>query len=359
MNPETPFIKNIYRIIKYGMYKESGVFFKNQILYSDNGFLIEAIQQTSVISYDREYYEFTDMSADGYMCSFYFFSSNLMEIYRRNYLKIDSVLANVGALANIFIEVLKLFLSIFSSMALNQHILNKIFDFFLIKRQISKKEKRGVRRSGLIQDKGLNNILNNFQKKISENKIDNNNILIGKNENNENTITNKYHYHSPRKKSNEDSTPESIDILKFIESQNKKNRLKLTYIEILKMYFCQCCSDQQLKDKIVLYEKSLESLHDYLDISYIITKLEELEKLKLLLLTYEQLAVFNFIAKDFCTLDDLKIKENKIGKYRQFQRDNTQLANTIAKFKIRVQEKDNLSEIDKKIYDLLREDLKY
>jgi hypothetical protein len=356
--PETPFMKNIYKIIKYGMYKECGLFLKNQILLSDNGFIFETINQYKVVSYDQEYYEFSDMIPDdGYLCSFFIYSSNLMEIYRRNYIKIQDILASVGALLNICVYFLQLFISIFSSMAINQNILNKVYDFYLIKRQHNKEKTYAGRR--ILKTRPSNNITKDLQKKGDDNKSEHSRSFNKIENKSEIVINPKIHHHNFGNKSSDESTPESIDILKFIESQNKKNSLKLNYLELLKMYICNCCSSQELKDKKLLYKKSLDCLDDYLDISYIISKLEEFEKLKLLLLSQEQLAVFNFIAKDICTLDDLNYKENKIGKYKQLQRDSSYLANTIAKFKIRVQEKDNLTEIDRKIYYLLREDLKY
>jgi hypothetical protein len=372
--PETSFIKNVYKMIKYGLYKESGLFFKNQILFSDNGFILDTNYQHNVVSYNQEYYEFSDMNlSDGYLCSFFLYSSNLMEIYRRNYTKFQDVLANVGALSNMFIYILQYFVSIFSSNVLNQHILNKIFDFLIIKKQISKNETINFGKSGLLNIKKINNLIynahNNLPEEIKSENVDMNS-KNNKNENGdklenikENRIdqidTQKNKFSTPRIKINEENIPDSIDILKVIESHQKNYRLKFTSTEILLMNFLPCFKKKELKEKFLLYEKSLESLNDYLDISYIITKLEELEKLKLLLLSYDQLAVFNFISKDFFTLDELTHHENKIGKYRQFQKDNKQLANTIAKFKVRIQESDNLSEIDKKIYDLLREDLKY
>jgi hypothetical protein len=152
---------------------------------------------------------------------------------------------------------------------------------------------------------------------------------------------------------------ESIDILKFIQKQDKKNQLKFSYSNIITMYWCNCCAGKKLIDRMELYYKATKILDEYLDIGNIIHRFEELEKLKLLCLSYEQLAVFNFIAKDFCTLDEFKHGESTINKYKDFNKDKDKLASTISKFKKRIQDDEDLTEIDRKIYDLLREDLKY
>ena len=77
------------------------------------------------------------------------------------------------------------------------------------------------------------------------------------------------------------------------------------------MFWCMCCAGNELNDKANLYDIAKIVLDDYLDISCIIQKLEELEKLKLVCLTYEQLALFNYIAKDLCIMDELRKKRIK------------------------------------------------
>jgi hypothetical protein len=151
---------------------------------------------------------------------------------------------------------------------------------------------------------------------------------------------------------------EILDIFKFVDKQNRKNHLKFSNYDIIQMYFCNCLASSKLRNTIDLYQKSITSLDEYLDISFIIQKLEEFEKLKLLCLNYEQLAVFNFTAKDYCSMNDIKQGESTISKYKEFNKDNEKLVAIVANFRKRVNEESEMSEIDRKLYDLLREDLK-
>ena len=90
-----------------------------------------------------------------------------------------------------------------------------------------------------------------------------------------------------------------------------------------------------LRDKFYLYNKSKLALDEYLDISYIIQKLEELEKLKFVCLNINQLAVFNYISKDICTLSESN-PLSAIKRFKEFNNDSIKLAQTIASFKNRV-----------------------
>jgi hypothetical protein len=132
-NPKSPYIVNIYKTLKYGTSKLFEIFFKTETLYSDNGFLVATNEETNVISYDTNDYDFSDMDQNGYLCQIYIFSSNYKTIYRISYLKIQAVLAQVGALSEIFIRIGAMFCLIFTRVSLNKTILNKIFDFDVVK----------------------------------------------------------------------------------------------------------------------------------------------------------------------------------------------------------------------------------
>ena len=126
------------------------------------------------------------------------------------------------------------------------------------------------------------------------------------------------------------------------------------------MFWYKCCAGNELKDKANLYDIAKIVLDDYLDISYIIQKLEEFEKLKLICLTFEQSTLFNYIANDLCTLDEFKQNELKYNKFKEFMKDKEKIADIISKFINKVANDDEgLSEVDKNIYDLLKDDLKF
>jgi hypothetical protein len=370
-NFTVPYIINKYKAIKYGTTKYFEIFIQNQFLISDNGFIMEYNEETQIMSHEIDTYDFSDMDSEGYLCCFYLYSSNKQQIYRRNYLKIQDVLAQTGALAEVFIRFFKLICLIFTTTSLNKHILNRIYDFDLINRDITKnKNQKGKFKSVTLKK------LFDLNNELDENYSPSNRIIIKPPEEKEMDNFNAIKIQPPEEKemnnlytANRENRiskrnkvrflKDSKNILYLINHRRKENNLSFTYFEIIKMYWC-CGIPNSIKNKKSLYEKSMNSLDEYLDICYIIKKLEELEKMKFLLLTYEQMAVFNQISKDFCSLNETKQSESSINRFKEFNKDSAKLSETILKFKMKIIENnENLTEIDKKLYDLLRDDLKY
>jgi hypothetical protein len=350
------FIVNKYKATNYGFSKFYEFFVRKQILISDNGFSMEFSQTNEVITLDNEEYDLSIMDKEGYLVTFYFYSSNNLHINRRTYLKIQYVLAQTGALAEVFIRLFGIISYIFSTTSMNKHILNKIYDFDLIKKESVEKS---INNSKLIKSVTFHKLL----KKNTENfdiEIENTPKVL---ENFNNDSTNKKLFvekieNSVIKKEENLDIKDQTNILNIIRNGSEKNYLSFTYSDIIKMNLC-CGLSDSLKEKKDLYEKSKVALDEYLDISFIIQKLEEFEKLKLLLLSIDQLAVFNFISKDFCSMNKNKLEESIINRYKELNKDEIKLSETILKFKknILIQSED-ITEVDKKLYDLLRSDLK-
>ena len=119
-----------------------------------------------------------------------------------------------------------------------------------------------------------------------------------------------------------------------------------------------CSINTNLTQKINIYNKSKSLLDEYLDLSFIIQKLEELKKLKFVCLNLNQLSLFNYISNDICTLNNSN-PLSVITKLKYFTKDSIKLALTIVSNKNRIiNNAKDISEIDKKIFDLMRNDLK-
>ena len=132
-NPSSPYITTNDKSIQYGASKLFQMYFRTDTLISDNGFLVETNEMTNVTLFDISNYDITNNSNDGYLVEFDFYSSNYKKIYRRSYLKIQAVLAQVGAISNILIHIGSVICYVFSKVRLNKHILNKIYDFDFFK----------------------------------------------------------------------------------------------------------------------------------------------------------------------------------------------------------------------------------
>lgn len=86
----------------------------------------------------------------------------------------------------------------------------------------------------------------------------------------------------------------------MLENLDKKKsyyKLKFGYFEIIKYLICRKWMNKKLKSKYYLYKKSKANLYVCLDMTEIIHKLDEFEKLKLVLLNHEKLQCFNLVRK--------------------------------------------------------------
>ena len=76
---------------------------------------------------------------------------------------------------------------------------------------------------------------------------------------------------------------------------NSKKALNFSCYEILLRYFS--CKSNGLRFKNILYEKAKNKLENYFDVVTFITKMQEIEMLKYLLLNEKQIKMFNFLSK--------------------------------------------------------------
>ena len=125
-NPISPYITTNDKIIQYGASKLFQMFFRTDTLISDNGFLLETNETTNVTLFDISNHDITNIAKNGYLVAFDFYSSNYKKIYRRSYLKIQAVLAQVGAISNILIHIGSVICYVFSKVRLNKHITEPI-----------------------------------------------------------------------------------------------------------------------------------------------------------------------------------------------------------------------------------------
>jgi hypothetical protein len=152
---------------------------------------------------------------------------------------------------------------------------------------------------------------------------------------------------------------EAREILDILERKFKKHKLKFTFTEAIIAFLC--CSIFQKKSLISkkkLYDKSNFVVEEFLDITYIIQKLEEFEKFKIVILKSEQIALFNFISKELISLDGEKTKNHSMTKLKALNKDKEHLADIILKYRKKMQTSESLNNIDKKLISLLDEEFK-
>ena len=133
-------------------------------------------------------------------------------------------------------------------------------------------------------------------------------------------------------------------------------RESFTYFEMI-FGICNHSKEYQIKKK--LYTKSQKAVRNYLEISYIISKLDELDKLQYAIFSKEQTALFKFVSKNLYSLDEKKMKKNPMNKYRGRLEDEFIMGSTYINYKDSLcSGKKMRSKIDSRLLDLFNEELK-
>jgi hypothetical protein len=356
----------IYKAIRGDTFRQMKLFLSESSLKSDNGFLFEEFETYETVTFERVEYDDAILAADNCYFSLELFSSRTKFAYYRKYVKLPTILANLGGLSSIIQISFSIAASFFSILKRNEHILNKIFDFDLLD---EKKVYEGQRILSNLQ-KNMNLSMSSSshkpmvnQKKTKSNSrkhnLDNSlekqkSKILKENKNHTIPVNLSLTPHD----SGEEKYPTYVpDILKLIEIRNTKS-LKFNFFEMLKYMLCKCCVNKKIIDKFQLYQKSSLVLDYALDITHIIGKLEELEKLKIVILSKHQLALFNFISKYLVSQNKNKEVSSNITKLYALNNDKEALIKLLLDFKINNNNENHLTPVDKKLYSFLSDELK-
>lgn len=346
--PVSFFILNLYKNIRISSTKLYNVFIREQQIETDKGIIFEDFEIKSSMAYDFADNDDNDPTDIGTLLDINLFSTNHMPIFHRNYLKVQTLLANLGGLAKALMIFSYIFSFYFSRFKRNKLILNKIFDFAL-----NETERKQVTLGNTIIDNQISISKSWTNIKNQEYNVTSNNKLA--------SISNfKNSLAKPHvKKKTINAFDEKVTINKVMDDLNKRKdvfKLNMNFIEIIKFIFCKKCLKGNLKSKFILYSKSHNDLDELLDISIIIKKLDEFEKLKLILLNHEQIAMFQFLAKQLCTLNAHEKQKSELILYKELIKDEEKLLNLILNYKNQLIGKP--STIDKKLFGLLNEEVK-
>ncbi len=88
--------------------------------------------------------------------------------------------------------------------------------------------------------------------------------------------------------------------------------------------------------KYKFYKKGEDKLDDMLEITYMLKKFEEVEKLKGILLNKPQLSVFHMLSKELCCISSEGIKNSEYTKIKNLQKHRSGLNEEIEKFRNKI-----------------------
>jgi hypothetical protein len=332
--PTQGYLLNLYKNIRITTSKSYSVFIRSQEIQTDKGILFEDIYSETSYAYDNDDYDDSDAVPESIL-DIYFYVANHKPIFHRRYLKVQTIIANIGGLAKALLLGMYLLSYYFSITRLKTKLMNSIFYFDLKAGvtvnlpQDTRKISIGPSVSGIIKGDIFEN--NDIPDLV---KQDNNKVLTYKREGRRFTT-----------------------VLQVIPKPKAKvKKLKFSFCDIIRMIICNKCDKGA---KAGLYASTEKIITEYLDITKIIHRFEEYEKFKLTMLNETQLAMFQCITKEFVSIEDKLRVQSELSRLKILSQDRDQLLSLIKEYKSQIDMgTSRMNFVDFKLFNMLDEEIK-
>jgi hypothetical protein len=201
-----------------------------------------------------------------------------------------------------------------------------------------------------------NNIFSNFNEKIKSKRDDLKSVIsweINTNKNLQSLSRIKKYLKNPEMQIPENNKSNSYDIFKE-NKYRKKVYFDFSVFDIFCKFCFICC---KLKNKKYnLYKQSFKSINDQLNVYFYLKLIQEIEIIKTLVFTIDQIGLINFISKPMiCNELNSTSKNREIGIEEMFYRE-LDIDNVIYNYKNILLEK-NLNDVDHKLITILHYEL--
>ena len=349
--PGQPVGKDYFSPISIGMTRNNNRYIAPSKVNSDDGFLFTAKNNYIYPSYkeDKETL-LIDTSNQGFIMDFVLRDHHDEMIYERRYKKIQNVLAEIGGLIQILYLIFLAITYPFISKLYFEKIINSIFNF-----ENSHFNKTNIR-------KVASKRLDDYSKTIFSLKDDHKyspSIL------NSNYISDmsSLRFKNIEKKNFDHKNNE--DLIKYLIKIQNQPPLKTTYWEFIKKMLCPPSSNEvnennnQNDIKYKRLKKGKKSIMGKLDISYILKKFYEIDKLKMLLLNDNQYHLFEYSSKPIILQNsEIDLGNSKNTKFISYETDVIGKAKKMLTAYSNIIKQNELSAMDKKLIDNLDENIK-
>lgn len=332
-HPAKKVTRDYYIPTAYGLTKQITRSISSSQVSSDEGWIVNDVRDLSYAMFygDSESFLLYDQNSNQQktLVDYAIKKSNYQKIYQRSYKKIQNVFAEMGGFLNICFLFFYVLIMPYVTSSYFEAMTNKLFNFQI---DDGSKKTQEVTQKNMKKIETMKSIFNEIKS--------------------ENTGTLKLN--SQRKKVNEQAF------------QPKESPLHLSVWEKLRNIFK---ADPNIDEKIKQRKTGVQAFLEKIDITFILNKFLEIEKLKILLLNEDQYHLFAFFPKPLITKRG-KILLNCVNPFDKEpsspKRKSEIVSNmeTFHKAKIvreaynRINNKKDHSHIDEKLLELIDEDLK-
>lgn len=321
--------------------KEMSINYKNILIKTDIGFMLEDLRLDTTIKFNQEKVEYLDNSKKNLPFLMMKIGVNTERlVYERKYLKVQELAASVGGLAKFLMVCATVLIYKINNKQINLTIMNELFDFAqenLIQPSVTKsqihfqrpKSKNEMNKENVNQINILNNVSilsehNNLSKnKIigkKDSKIENLNLALADNSNiNEKIFKNfdEKDAHRENKElaemKNKEKDKNRTIIKMELHGRKKNSKLNYSFLQELSILICFCpkLQSNSVRLKEIQYNKCIEEVRQNMNMNYIVRRLNEIDFLKAILFSKEQILSFGYFHKPFVNFLNKEQKSDK------------------------------------------------
>ena len=327
-SPLSPFMRVKSYFIDPDFTKVQNIFFQEYKVFTDNGIIGNEYSNVTRKRIESTETRFYSGNMNSSLIYIRIFTSDITQTYTRSYMKLQDALGQLGVVFNLIFSFFSLITQSIYQSTMRETLMKKVFEIRIDDLEPKKEEES-------LDNKSVKIELNSPQKNISE--LENNyqprgiNQLEGSSVNEQLSLYEKFN--KRKLKSNENQFSISINE------------------HFISKYF-PCFKNDYLIQKEKVFDSIDNIITGYTDILSIIINTTEVEKLKYILLSEHQLALFNFISLPEIPLKkNMKKKVSNLYKYSKNYKDQEQ---QIIKYieKLKSKEK-KISRLEKRLIDII------
>ncbi|CAD8103424.1 unnamed protein product [Paramecium primaurelia] len=318
LKPNVPKVEEIQTTISSKVKKDITLFMQPITTLTEEGLLDELVRKDSTIRYMKSQ-EVIDFNSDETLASVLIRLANTENISYRIYPKLQDILAQAGGLWEVLMLVFTIMVKPFQALSYKLDVINNLFNFEGQKSQNDQEDgsKQIIKRLTIVQEgvqnneQDTSNILNQQQLKSSIR------FPRGRLKTRTSKLLNSNSAQTEKSSNQMTNSPEND---KLIQKGIRYALRKLFNIATLKLRFSPFDYLKYLKwgkkeGKFKQFNYSINKLEKCLDILFIIDKLQEIDKLKMILLTKQQVQLFDFLPKPLISLDPSNLQYNEQTMY--------------------------------------------
>lgn len=293
-NPITKFVDMFYVYLFAGGFKNAVNFINLESLNTDSGFFSESFEEINYFNLIKTPADLSNSKPNKMLVAINLFSNSQQTVYYRSYIKVTSIFGSLGG-------ILKLILLFFQFVNLPFH---KIEKYLLLSE-----------RKSIYSFNNNNTIYNNTKSihqssSVSNNNNSSSNICVNNNFINNDTDKNKNKYTINQKFSytiNKKLKEQHLNKQEDLNSLGSK--MKISFCLFKKFIGCKLKKEKEKTLYNTYINKQIET-NRLLDASYILRQIQQVSKLKFIMLDSDSLEIFdNIIFKDKKNLStDEKLK---------------------------------------------------